>query len=177
MVKNLNIYSLGDIDTKKDVIKHNNAFILPDGSFVLAKGYTGCNPSHQLESSALQICRKLTDKDLKKEYESYISQSDSTNPFYYLRSVLVHYYGCTLFARCEYIKAFNDRNNFFDYSIIPNPKYHDKDVTEEQVLTLKKLFEINDDGTLLTGCKETSEIIFQKVLQHRQPYDNWHREF
>ena len=78
-----------------------------------------------------------------------------------------------LFARNEIIKSFKDRNKFSDRSIIPNPKYHEKEVTAEQISTLEKLFQLNDDGTLLTNEEET----LKKVLNHQKRYDNWHREF
>ena len=175
MEKKIKIYSQNLINTKKDIIKHNNAFILPSGDFILAKGYTGCNPSHQLESSALRICKYLTDKNLKEEY---INLNDNLHSLYYLRTMLVHYYGFSLFARVEHIKAFNDRSKFSDYSIIPNPKYYGKEATSEQLITLKKLFEINDDGTLLTSTYEnTSDEIYQNVLKHKKHFNNWHREF
>lgn len=168
-MKNLKIYLPSEID---ESIKHNNAFILRDGSFILAKGYTGCNPSHQLESSALTISRSFMDEDMVKLYEDYLKEHDM-NKLYYLRSMLVHYYGMGLFARVEHIKAFNDRNKYSDYSMIPNPKYYGKSATNEQLDTMAKLFELNDDGTLLSNSTETLE----KVFMLKRPYDNWHREF
>jgi hypothetical protein len=181
MNKKINIYLPSDIETQKGIIRHMNAFILPNGNFVLAKGYTGCNPSHQLESSALHISRYLTDTDLKKEYEEYIQQTTEKKKLHYLRTMLVHYYGFALFARVEHITAFNDRNTFFDYSLIPNPKYYGKEVTPEQISTLEKLFKLNDDGTLRpsnVGTHHvTSEDILTKVLQHKRSNDNWHSEF
>lgn len=181
MNKKINIYLPSDIETQKGTIRHTNAFILPNGNFVLAKGYTGCNPSHQLESSALHISRHLTDTDLKKAYEEYIQQTTEKKPLYYLRTMLVHYYGFALFSRVEHIKSFDDRNVFFDYSLIPNPKYYGKEVTSEQIATLEKLFRLNDDGTLRNGngnlSSKTSEEILAKVLQHKRHNDNWHNEF
>ena len=92
MNNNLKIYTPNIIEIEKDFFKHNNAFILTNGNFILVKGYTGCNPSHQLESSALHIYRNLTDQDLQKEYESYI-QKNSLVKQHYLRTILIHYYG------------------------------------------------------------------------------------
>jgi hypothetical protein len=172
------LYGQDDILTKTKLIKHNNAFIMPDGNFYLAKGYTGCNPSHQLESSALAIARKDIAYDIIAEYNAYCDKNDVSlsKRFYYFRSVLVHYYGYVLFARIELIKAFNDRNRYFDYSLIPDPKFYGKEATLMQIKTLEKLFEINDDGTLQFNYrKPTSQDIFQKVLIHKNIIDNWHR--
>jgi hypothetical protein len=125
------LYNQEDIMAKVNLIKHNNAVILPNGKFYLAKGYTGCNPSHQLESSALAIARKDIAYDIMAEYNAYCDKNDVSlsKRFRYLRSVLVHYYGYTLFARTELIKSFNDRNRFVDYSLTPNPKYYNKEAT------------------------------------------------
>ena len=73
-MKKLELYSSDIIITNPDIIKHNNAFILPDGKFYLAKGYTGCNPSHQLESSALAISRQDFDYDVKKAYNDMVEK-------------------------------------------------------------------------------------------------------
>lgn len=169
MIKKLKIYLPSEID---ESIKHNNAFVLRDGSFILAKGYTGCNPSHQLESSALTISRNLMDEDMVKIYEAYLKERN-LNKLYYLRSMLVHYFGMGLFARVEHIKSFDDRGRFSDYSMIPNPKYYSMVATSEQLDTMAKLFELNDDGTLLSDSSDTLE----KVFMLKQLYDNWHREF
>ena len=168
-MKKLKIYLPNEID---ESIKHNNAFVLRDGSFILAKGYTGCNPSHQLESSSLSISRGFMDLDMVKLYEAYLKEHN-LNKLYYLRSMLVHYYGMGLFARVEHIKSFDDRGRFSDYSMIPNPKYYGMVATSEQLDTMTKLFELNDDGTLLSNSSETLE----KVFMLKRPYDNWHREF
>lgn len=178
MSKKIKLWLPDDIISKSEELIHNNAFILPDGKFVLAKGYTGCNPSHQLESSALQICRNLTDSDMQKEYENYINNNPEQNPLYYLRTMLVHYYGYALFSRVECIKSFDDRDVFYDYSILPDSKYYGKEPTLEQLMTLEKLFKINDDGTLLNAKgRETSAKVFAKVLAGERSPGNWHREF
>lgn len=170
------IYSSKNIENQKNKIIHNNAFILPNGDYVLAKGYTGCNPSHQLESSSLIIARDVLHKNILEEYEEYIKNHPDKGNLYYLRSILIHYYGLALFARVEHIESFNKRNQFFDYSVIPNPKYYGNDATKDQIDTLTKLFEINNDGTLVSTNQETSEYILKKVLNHQKNPDNWHRE-
>ena len=185
--KKLILYKSTDISIKSELIKHSNAFILPDGTFYLAKGYTGCNPSHQLESSALMILRKIIGYDIRKEecasyfnnagvnYYNHIVDVNNEN-FYYLRSILVHYYGYTLFARQEWIKSYNDRNKFFDCSLIPNPKFSDKTATSLQIEMLKLLFELNDDETfcLSNRCQDSTEVL-EKVLKHDECHSAWHR--
>ena len=161
----IKIYLPNEIDLNLDLIKHKNAFILKDGNFVLAKGYKDCNPSHQLESSALKIARELYDYSFIEKY-----RRENPNEFYYLRTMLVHYYGLVLFCRKEVIKSVKDRNKFLDYSIIPNPIYHGLEPTMEQLETLKELFKINDDGTLL----QNSEKTYQKVINYEDRNYLWH---
>ncbi len=156
------IYSSKNIENQKKEIIHNNAFILPNGDYILAKGYTGCNPSHQLESSSLIISRDVLHKNILEEYEKYIKNHPDKENLCYLRSILVHYYGLALFARVEYIESFNQREHFFDYSLIPNPKYYGNDATKDQIDTLTKLFEINNDESLVSINEETSEHILKK---------------
>lgn len=70
--KKLQVYRVEDIKEKGEEIKKHNAFIRRDGTFYLAKGYTGCNPSHQLDSSALQVGRQDIGLDFIEKYkESY----------------------------------------------------------------------------------------------------------
>lgn len=70
--KKLQVYKVEDIREKGEEIKRHNAFIRRDGTFYLAKGYTGCNPSHQLDSSALQVGRQDIGLDFIEKYkESY----------------------------------------------------------------------------------------------------------
>lgn len=74
MSKKLQVYTKEDIKEKGEFIKKHNAFIRRDGSFYLAKGYTGCNPSHQLDSSALQVGRQDIGYDSIEKYkENYQS--------------------------------------------------------------------------------------------------------
>ena len=70
MSKKITIYTPDNIGNQVE-IKHNNACILPNGNYILAKGYTGCNASHQLESSALQISRELIG-DIRTEYDEFV---------------------------------------------------------------------------------------------------------
>lgn len=67
--KKLQVYKIEDIKLKADEIKKHNAFIRKDGTFYLAKGYTGCNPSHQLDSSALQVGRQDIGYDFIEKYK------------------------------------------------------------------------------------------------------------
>ena len=117
---------------------------------------------------------------MREEYKSFIADNNLNQSLYYLRTMLVHYYGFALFARTEYIKSFDNRNKFFDQSLVPNPEYYEKQVTPEQIITLEKLFTLNDDGTLLfpkTLRPQTSEEILKRVLKHNNGSGNWHSEF
>lgn len=184
--KKLVLYRPTDISIKSEFIKHNNAFILPDGAFYLAKGYIGCNPSHQLESSALMILREIIGYDIKKEecadyfnsaginFYNHIVDINSEN-FYYLRSILVHHYGYTLFARQESIESYNNRNKFYDCSLIPNPNFSDKKVTAVQIEVLKLLFELNNDKTFCLYPGESSADVLEKVLKCDKRHSAWHR--
>lgn len=67
--KKLKVYTIEDIRDKQEEIKLHNAFIKSDGTFYLAKGYTGCNPSHQLDSSALQVGRQDIGLDFIEKYK------------------------------------------------------------------------------------------------------------
>lgn len=165
MTKKIEIQKLEIIKNEPEVIKNNNAFILPNGEFVLAKGFSGMNPSHQLESSSLLISRNLYDHDLTKEYQKYISENPNRKKLYYLRSMLVHYFGFALFAR--------RRNGADDESLVANPKYYGKVPTPEQLETLLAFFELNED-TLYEKYDITEE--YMKVLSYKQHPDNWHKE-
>ena len=76
--KKLDIYTIEDIEKTPEKFVHNNAFIKPNGDIFIAKGYTGMNPSHQLESSALSIGRNVTDKQLSVMEELYDVNDDGT---------------------------------------------------------------------------------------------------
>ena len=76
MSKKLQVYTKEDIKEKGEVIKKHNAFIRRDGTFYLAKGYTGCNPSHQLDSSALQIGRQDIGYDFIEKYKENYQNID-----------------------------------------------------------------------------------------------------
>lgn len=73
-MKKLELLQTTIIKDKPEKIKMQNAFILPSGEFYLAKGYTGCNPSHQLESSALAVARQEFNYDVKAHYKTYVKE-------------------------------------------------------------------------------------------------------
>ena len=58
-IQKLTIYDFSDIQTQKVSIKHQNAFIFPDGTFCLSQGYVGTSSSSYLESAALRISREI----------------------------------------------------------------------------------------------------------------------
>lgn len=170
----LTILNIHDIKAKKVSIQHKNAFIFPDGTFCLAEGYTGYNPSQQLESTALEIAQQILKKSSLKTYYNIVLQGlqkrgareeeINSKRLYFLRDILIHYYGYSLFARIQ--RRENPLHpKFWDASVLPNPTFFGKSATLEQIQTLHALFELNNDGTVLPSSNE--EIIkdsFQKVL-------------
>ena len=194
----LNLYSQEDIIKNEGLLKHKNAFILPDGTFYLAKGYTFGNPSHQLESSSLDIIRKEIGFNIPKtECEEYFQNlgvnysnkshvnntSEKKYLLYYLRSILVHYYGYALFARREFESHWGDGKLYSDESMIPDPYYFGNDATEDQIEILKKLFELNTDRSWeLAYGRDRFKHSFDKdvgayiksLSGHYKNY--WHRE-
>ena len=182
--RTITIYTPDNIKKQVEVMKHNNAFILPNGSYVLAKGYTGCNPSHQLESSALQISRQLISPDIRAQYEDFVKDlelalNENNLPrLYYLRAILVEYYGWALFARTEDFKAWDDSGHFFEESLVPNSKYYGQIPTSEQIHTLREFFDINDDGTVISekNGNPSKEASLMRILSYENN-DSWHRLF
>ena len=162
-------------------IIHSNAFIKPNGSFYLAKGYTANNPNinlRQLESSALSIIREEIGYHIKKDecvdyfqalgipFNLWHVSRQSIDDIIYLKSLLVEYYGYSLFARRKYSSDWDkggiyDGDRFVDASVIPNPIYYGNEVTSAQVEVFKKLFDLNDDGSLLyrNQCKSTDDVL------------------
>lgn len=180
-IRKLTVYQREDIQSKSRIIKHKNAFIKPNGEFILARGYTGLHPSEQIEKSATRIAKEITTTDIRKEYEEYLQslwkmgrEKEALPQFRYLRDILVHYYGYAMFARREKLNQPHGKNHFIDYSMIPNVLYCGKEVTSDQIKTLRELFNLNDDGTLdPTFFAYTKEEHFQKVLTHRNDYEMW----
>ena len=179
---------LNSIDITEKM-KHTNAFIKPNGNFYLAKGYTAENPSinlRQLESSALSIVREEIGYRIKKDecvdyfqalsvpFNLWRVTRQSIDDIIYLKSLLVQYYGYTLFARSKYSKEWNkggtyDGDRFIDGSIIPNSDYYGKEATPAQIEILKQLFELNDDGSLLfwNQCESTEDVL-KYVLRKKE---------
>lgn len=189
----LELHNLQEIDKEKSIFVHQNAFIKPDGTFYLAKGYTGCNPSHQIESSALWIGRKEIGDDFVQKFKEYYDklmwEKQSPKYLYYLRTILVHYYGYALFCRTEIIKSFKDRNRFYENSLVPDLELYGKEVTPEQIEVIRKLYEINDDGTLIQPLfplenhvmehgfereAKTIDDVMSLVLENKHGGAKWH---
>lgn len=178
--KDIKVYNIDDIRKNTEIFVHQNAFIKPDGSIFIAKGYTGCNPAHQLESSALSIGRFDIGMDFankfKETYERLMREEKDPKMLFYLRSILVHYYGYTLFCRKELIKSFDDRNKFIESSLIPNPDFYGNDITTAQMDVMEELFDVNDDGTVLpimTMCgwdDENEEFIPAREIENKHEY-------
>lgn len=188
MKRQLLIYP-DELDRNGKILARTNAFIKKDGTFYLAKGYTGNNPWQQLESSALWIGRQDIGYDFLSQYESYLLQLKATGAkhtkFYTRRRILVEFYGFVLFCRTAQISSINKDSVFFDNTIVPNPIYYGQEPTEEQKRTLYKFYEINDgqDVSLyeqIPDAKNSSRIItnndemYHLALEHRTNCGNWH---
>ncbi len=174
-IQKLTIFNFSDIETQKVSLKHQNAFIFPNGQFCLANGYTGYDHSQQLESSALQFSQEVLQiNNIKERYEVHLhsllkkgltEEEIKFRKLYYIRDILVQYYGYGLFARIQRMDVYPEVKNFWDCSMLPNPKYYGKTATEEQIVTLKTLFQLNDDGTILPNWNEE---FFQKLFKKRR---------
>lgn len=198
-MKKLILHNVQEINRDKDTFIKQNALIKPDGAFYLAKGYTGCNPWHQLESSALWVGRQDIGYDFMEKYENYLKELEDTDTLKYReylenlrkasrvidatklydkRSVLVHFYGYVLFCRTEIIRAFNDRDIFFDQSLIPSPDIHGKEMTLEQKETLEEFFNINEGQNVSSygmGKRITDkDEMLQLVLTNKSHGGRWH---
>ncbi|MDE5889221.1 MAG: hypothetical protein K2H20_04285 [Bacilli bacterium] len=198
-MKKLVLHDIQEINKDNATFIKQNALIRPDGSFYIAKGYTGCNPWHQLESSALWVGRQDIGYDFVERYQQYLNylkEKDSevykkylenlrkvsrvigATELYDKRSILVHFYGYTLFCRTELIKAFNDRDIFFDQSVVPNPDLYGREITSEQKTTLEEFFNINDGQNV--SCYGRGERIrdkdemLQLVLTNKNHGGRWH---
>ncbi len=170
------VFNFSDIETKKVSLKHQNAFIFPNGQFCLANGYMGANHSQQLESSALQFSEEILQiSNIKKKYEIHLNslvqkgaslEEIELRKFYYIRNILVEFYGYGLFARIQRMDVEPYREQFWDCSMLPDPKYYGKTATKEQLNTLQELFKINNDGTLLPNWN--IEIIEKQFRKKRK---------
>lgn len=170
----LPLYCEEDIELKKEEILHQNAFIRKDGTFYLAKGYTGCNPHHQIESSALWIGRQDIGFDFEERFrEAYQKAENHPKRLRYLRTILIHYYGYALFCRQQLIRT--NQEKYADYSCVPWKEYYGQEATEEQIRVLTKLFALNDDETyaLPYYCK-TKEDELENVLHYKVHTNTWH---
>lgn len=181
----LTIYNFHDIAEKKLSIKHQNAFIFPDGTFCLSEGYTGSDSSRQLESTALRISREILGiNDLKTRYQIHLQslieqgmdiEEVNKKRLYYLRGILIHYYGYGLFARVQRIDCDPGVEQFWDASMLPNPFFNGKTATSEQIATLREFFRLNNDGTVLPSWNEKGiESTIRKILKKCRNQE-WHK--
>lgn len=197
-MQQLTLLTFEQIEDRKEVFVKQNAFIKPDGSFYIAYGYTGCNPWQQLERSALLVGRqeigkyfvekyydwlKCLEETNKEEYERslkrlrQISNVEKAPHLYDKRSILVQFYGFVLFCRTEVIRAFNDRDKFFEQSLIPDPELYGKEITEKQKDTLKKFFDLNEEQNVTDfdkGKKVTDKDEILKLVLENKTVRKWH---
>ena len=68
------------------------------------------------------------------------------------------------------------KEDYVDQSCLPYKEYYGQEETEDQVRVLKKLFDLNDDGTVALSyyCK-TKEDAIKRVLAHEWDTLRWHR--
>ena len=173
-VQKLAIFNITDIAKRKVSIHKKNAFIFPDGTFCLSEGYIGFNPSQQLETTAQEIADKIINIPALKEYynvqlhlllqNGMKKEEVDAKRLYFLRDILVHYYGYCLFARVQRMDIL-PKLEFWDASILPDPHYFEKSATINQLRTLQALFELNKGKMMLPSWNETS---IQKVLKEKR---------
>ena len=148
----LTIYNRNHIltSTKTDIIINHNAFVLPDGEFILADGFDSRNATHVVERSANEISKFLVpNKNILDEYRKCIHDDASAMRFYYLREILIHYYGLALYADTSSLNStfgIEYFNNMFSYFTIPASNYFGKQFTAEQFNTIKLLMRTNGDS-------------------------------
>lgn len=160
------VYSLDDIidDEKNIYIKANNAFIYPNGNFVLAKGYDARNATYLLEQSANEINKSYTgEKNLLEGYRKFIRRYPDARKFYYLRDILIHFYGFVLFASTDSIVLTNPMDNYFENVIIPEKAYFSKSITIEQLTTLKSLYFLNSEDISDEDVSKLVKLELKKV--------------
>jgi len=195
----LQLHNIQEIDKNKNIFIKQNALIRPDGTFYLVKGYTGFNPYQQIESSSLWIGRKEIGPDFVEKYKSFLTHLEENNieeykkylkklrnvsrimnatTLYDKRSILVHYYGYTLFCRKELIHSFDDRDAFLDESLVPKSSLHGREATPKQIGTLKELFNLNEEQNVsrYNGCEEIKdkEEMLKLVMKNKNKSESWH---
>lgn len=139
--KDIILFSLDDAKLNEKLFIRKNAFIKPDGTFYLAKGYSGNNYWQQVESSALWIGRKMYGDTFIGD-----NKNQATYPLFDKRSILIHYYGLALFCRTELI-GYKDLC-YADRTQVPDPKINQKELTEEQLITLRYFFALNESQNI-----------------------------
>lgn len=152
MSKKLQVYTKEDIKEKGEVIKKHNAFIRKDGTFYLAKGYTGCNPSHQLDSSALQVGRQDIGYDFIEKYkENYKSIEPSLITYTEEeKAKLLEQY-----IKFESLKYETDHSmDFYEGSLERDIKYRQERVMQRNELQRIRSILIHYYGYVLYAMKE-----------------------
>lgn len=161
-MKKLTLFSLDDVEENKKFFVKQNAFIKPDGTFYLAKGYSGNNHWHQVESSALWIGRQMIGRSFIEDYIKYfeaerLDPSKSIKRLFDKRDILIHYYGLALFCRTE-LTGYRELS-YAEISQVPDPKLYQKEITKEQLTTLRYFFTLNEDQNISTydGAKTVTD--------------------
>lgn len=177
-IQKLAIFNITDITKRKVSIQQKNAFIFPDGTFCLSEGYIGVNSSQQLETTAQEIADNIIKIHSLKEYyntqlqlllqKGMKKEVVDAKRLYFLRDILIHYYGYCLFARVQRMDIL-PKLEFWDSSILPDFHYFEKSATIKQLQTLQALFELNKGKTMLPSWNEDS---IQKVLKEKREQIN-----
>lgn len=194
----LTLLNFDKFEGNKKFLVKQNAFIKPDGSFYIAKGYTGCNPWQQLESSALWVGRQEFGQYFAEKYYDWLKYLEETNKEEYQRSlkrlreisnvekatylcdkrsILVHFYGLVLFCRTEVINSVIDRDKFFEESLLPDSLLYGKTMTDKQKDTLKKFFDINAEQNVTMfdkGQRITNKDEMLKLVLENKATRKWH---
>jgi len=110
----------------------------------------------------INVINKMIEENNIEEYKKYlkklrnVSRIMNATTLYDKRSILVHYYGYTLFCRKELIHSFDDRDAFLDESLVPKSSLHGREATPKQIGTLKELFNLNEEQNVsrYNGCEE-----------------------
>lgn len=161
----LTIYSRSDIlnTNLNDKIVAHNAFIFQDGTFTLADGFDLRKADYEIEQSANLVSRFLISKNnLLDQYRNFIKSNETARRFFYLRDVLIHYYGIALFADTYSISQKNIHDRDFDHFILPNYNYFEKKVSNDQLATLKLLMALNGEDMVPSDSDKIIHMIKEK---------------
>ena len=125
-------------------IMASNAFVLKNGDFILVDGYELRNATHAIERSACVINRKLIKGlNLLEQYRIFLENHEYAPKLYYLREVLIHYYGLALFCDTDSLDIPRKHDKKYYHFILPDKDLFGKEYSNEQVDTIRELIKLN----------------------------------